>query len=311
MPQSKSVVSPVKRPRRVIDGLLLLDKPQGMSSNQALQRVKHLLQAAKAGHTGSLDPLATGMLPICLGEATKFAGRGLEAHKTYEVEMRLGYVRTTLDAEGEIRPGNLLGPMQANDIETVLAAFRGEQYQTPPMYSALKQQGRPLYELARQGIEVERAPRRVCIDQLELRQRQEDHWILRVSCSKGTYIRSLVDDLGQRLGCGAYVVALRRLQVGCWTQMHSLNTVAEAVAQETLAALLLPVSALVQDCKKLELCEAIAYNFRQGQSVLLHESPEVLGDLGERAVFVNGAFIGMGTLSEQQRLSPLRLLAVH
>ena len=197
---AKQVVTQVKRIRRPIDGILLLDKPQGMSSNQALQRVKYLYQAEKAGHTGSLDPLATGLLPICLGEATKYSQHLLDANKVYRTRMRLGQKTTTADAEGDITQECAVPFFDDATIEKVLAQFRGTIQQIPSMYSALKKDGKPLYELARQGIEIAREPRTIHIYRLELLRVEPLHWELEVACSKGTYIRNLVEDMGEASG---------------------------------------------------------------------------------------------------------------
>jgi tRNA pseudouridine55 synthase len=207
-------MSKPRRPRRPIDGVLLLDKPQGITSNQALMRVRHLYQADKAGHTGSLDPLATGLLPVCLGEASKFTQYLLEADKVYVTRIRLGVATTTGDAEGEVVAEAAVPALDAAAIEAVLQQFRGEIDQVPSMFSALKKDGRPLYELARKGIEVERPARRITVHRLTLLAVEGNEWTLEAHVSKGTYIRSLAEDIGKVLGCGAHVVMLRRLSLG-------------------------------------------------------------------------------------------------
>ena len=219
-----------RRKGRAIDGVVLLDKPQGMTSNFALQKVRRLFAAQKAGHTGSLDPLATGVLPICLGEATKFSRYLLDADKGYYTTAKLGDIRTTSDSEGETVLLQAVPDYSDDQIQAVLDQFRGAIDQVPTMYSALKYQGRPLYEYARQGITVERSARPITIHKLELLARRQDELDLQVACSKGTYIRTLVEDIGQALGCGAHVSMLRRYQAGCFE-------LADTVTFEQLEAL--------------------------------------------------------------------------
>jgi tRNA pseudouridine55 synthase len=199
---------------RKVNGILLLDKPLGITSNDALQRVKHLFRARKAGHTGSLDPLATGLLPICLGEATKISAFLLDADKRYRVKVKLGVTTTTADAEGEVLEEKPITGVDQARIEAALESFRGEIDQLPPMYSAIKHKGERLYNLARQGIEVEREPRRITIHSLVLLDWQAPEFSLDVHCSKGTYVRTLAEDIGNVLGCGAHVTALHRSGVG-------------------------------------------------------------------------------------------------
>jgi tRNA pseudouridine55 synthase len=228
-----------KYPARPINGILLLDKPLHLSSNQALQKVKHLLQAKKAGHTGSLDPLATGMLPICFGKATKLAQSFLGADKQYTVTAKLGETTATGDAEGEVLETKPVPSLTAEDLQTVLAKFKGEITQIPPMYSAVKIAGKPLYQLARQGITVERQPRAINIYALELVELSLPLMTLKVHCSKGTYIRTLAEDIGQALGCGAYVTALRRTTVGHFSSdtMLTIEQLIELYEAEGLAGL--------------------------------------------------------------------------
>jgi tRNA pseudouridine55 synthase len=202
-----------RRPRRPVSGVLLLDKPVGWTSNAALQAVKHLYQAAKAGHTGSLDPLASGLLPICLGEATKLSGFLLNADKGYRFTCRLGVTTTTGDAEGEVVAVRPVGPLSRESMEAALRRFVGTIRQIPPMYSALKHNGQPLYKLARKGMEVERAPREVTVRELHLLRLDDEEFECELRCSKGTYVRTLATDLGEILGCGAHVTALRRTVV--------------------------------------------------------------------------------------------------
>ncbi len=211
-----------------VNGVLLLDKPAGMSSNHALQRVRRLFQAQKAGHTGTLDPMATGLLPVCFGEATKFSSYLLDADKCYRTYVRLGEITDTGDAEGAVVERRSVAGFTDTDIERALASFRGEIKQVPPMYSALKHQGRPLYELARQGKTIERAPRPVTVYDMRLLGRDASGFELEVACSKGTYIRTLAEDIGHALGCGAHITALRRLRTGTFDDsgMVSLETLA-------------------------------------------------------------------------------------
>lgn len=197
-----------------VNGVLLLDKPKGVSSNHALQRVRRLFQAQKAGHTGTLDPMATGLLPICLGEATKFSSHLLEADKVYRTRIELGVITDTGDAEGTVMEQHEVPSLSVDDVEAVLSRFRGEIDQVPPMYSALKHNGKKLYELAREGKQVERAARRVSVYDARLLAFEDTAFELEVSCSKGTYIRTLAEDIGQALGCGAHISQLRSSKRG-------------------------------------------------------------------------------------------------
>lgn len=256
----------MKHRGRAIHGILLLDKPLGLSSNQALQRVRHALGAAKGGHTGALDPLATGMLPLCFGEATRLAGLLLTSDKAYVTEARLGARTTTGDAEGEIIDERPVPTLDAARIEQVLARFRGDIVQVPPMYSALKHQGRTLYSLARQGVEVERAARPVHIHELRCTEATTQTLQLDVTCSKGTYIRTLVEDIGEALGCGAHVSALRRTWVAPFQNqpMHTLDELL-ALDAEHLAALLLPTDAGLVSLRRLDLDPTDTENLSYGR----------------------------------------------
>lgn len=240
---------------RQIDGILLLDKPVGISSNHALQKIKHLFQAKKAGHTGTLDVLASGLLIICFGKATKLANILLNANKSYYVEAKLGIRTETCDAEGEIVEVKPTNHITKESLDKVLHSFRGEILQTPSMYSALKHNGTPLYKLARQGIVVPREPRRINIFQLDLLKWHQDSLELNVTCSKGTYIRNLIDDIGQALGCGAYVTALRRLSIGKFqsSQMCTIEELQQLFTAEGIAAIdtkILPPTILTADTFK-------------------------------------------------------------
>jgi len=295
--------SPVKKRWRRVDGVLLLDKPRGMTSNDALQKARRLFSAEKAGHTGTLDPLADGLLPLCFGEATKFSSDLLDADKTYEAEVRLGQRTDTADAEGQVIAERPVAVDEAA-LSLALERFRGEIDQVPPMYSALKRDGRPLYELARQGIEVERAARRVTIHVLELLSFASPMLRLRVTCSKGTYIRSLADDLGELLGCGAHLTALRRtavggLQVAGAQTLEALVAIPEAEREACLA----PVDALVQELPRIDLESLAAERFRQGNAV------ECLLPVADRfRVYAGGQLLGVGIPDARQRLQPKRLL---
>lgn len=307
-------MSKPRRPRRLIDGILLLDKPQGLSSNQALQRVRGFYQADKAGHTGSLDPLATGLLPVCLGEASKFTQYLLDADKVYRTRIRLGQRTSTGDAEGEVIAEAPVPVLSTEMIEKVLAQFRGEISQVPPMYSALKKDGRPLYELARQGIEVERAARQLTIHRLELLPAEEnqraDELLLEAHVSKGTYIRSLAEDIGDALGCGAHVVMLRRLSHGPFVMpvmvtLEQLEQVLNDGGQAAIDELLLPAWAGIASWPRLELSESAAFYVLQGQSVRVSGAPAQ----GSVLLFEEGGrFLGVGEVDDESRVLPKRLI---
>jgi tRNA pseudouridine55 synthase len=258
-----------KIPRRLLDGVLLLDKPLGLSSNDALIRAKRIYLAKKAGHTGTLDPLATGLLPLCFGEATKFSQDLLEADKTYEATMRLGVRTTTGDAEGEALETREVVCDEAA-IHAAMTAFRGEITQIPPMYSALKRDGKPLYEYARAGQTVEREARHVSILALEMIACALPDVTFRVTCSKGTYVRTLAEDIGEKLGCGAHLVALRRTGVGTLTLEHAvtLDTLSEATP-EARDSWLQPVDALLSTFPAVHLDADSSRRFTQGQRLKL------------------------------------------
>tara|TARA_R110002051_G_scaffold8386_2_gene35172 strand:- start:2019 stop:2939 length:921 start_codon:yes stop_codon:yes gene_type:complete len=295
--------------RRDIDGVLIFDKPLGMSSNNALQKVRWLFNAAKGGHTGSLDPLASGVLPLCLGEATKFSQYLLDADKAYVTEARLGMTTTTGDAEGDVletKPVNVT----LEQVESFLPQFTGDILQIPPMYSALKHEGQPLYKLARAGETVERKPRSVTINQLKVLGLEGDRLRLEVHCTKGTYIRTLVEDLGNALGCGAHVSELRRIQAGPFD-------LSKAVTLETLEALhaegghlaldhlLLPSDCGLEDWPEVELTEQTAYYLNHGQAVRVPGSP-AFGMVRLRDP--SGQFIGIGEMTDDARVAPKRLM---
>lgn len=292
-----------------VDGVLLLDKPEGMSSNQALQRARRLLQAQKAGHTGTLDPMATGLLPVCLGEATKFSAHLLDADKVYRTRVKLGEITATGDAEGEVIERRPVAPLGAHEVERVLDRFRGEIEQVPPMYSALKHQGRPLYELAREGKTIARAPRRVRVYDTRLLAHDAEGFELEVTCSKGTYIRTLAEDIGQALGCGGHITALRRLKTGPFadTGMLSLAALEACGDQAAREAALLPTDALVAHLPRVDVDEAAANRLLQGQQA---ETDTTGLSTDDRVrLYRDGAFLGLVTVMATGRVAPRRLVA--
>jgi tRNA pseudouridine55 synthase len=293
----------VKKAWKQVDGVLLLDKPLGLSSNDALQKARRLFSAAKGGHTGTLDPLATGLLPLCFGEATKFSADLLDADKTYEATLQLGVTTDSGDAEGQIIE-NAAVNVSENDIFSVLPRFIGDIEQIPPMHSALKRDGRPLYELARQGIEVERAPRAVTIHAIDCLAFAGDVLKLRVRCSKGTYIRVLAADIGRALGCGAHLTALRRTEVGDLT-LNGAATLAdlEALAEDERGSRLQPVDALLSSLPRVEVAGEHAERFRHGNPVPLPE-----GLAGKIRVYADGRLIGVGEPGPGGQLWPKRLV---
>ncbi|UTF59377.1 tRNA pseudouridine(55) synthase TruB [Gilvimarinus sp. DA14] len=306
-----------KRKGRAIDGVLLLDKPLGMSSNHALQRAKRLFFAAKAGHTGSLDPLATGVLPVCFGEATKFSQFLLDADKTYEATFVLGEKTSTGDAEGEVLEDIDASELSEAQVASAMTRFMGEIDQVPPMYSALKQNGQPLYKLARQGIEVEREARQVEIleyNLLAFRPGQRAELDVEVHCSKGTYIRSLAEDLGEALEVGGHVSALRRTFTGGFEieQCITLDELSDERGEgraETLDHHLLPVDTPVDHLPKITLPADSAHYFRLGNPVMDAQVYRT-GEEGDmvRVFCESGQFLGVATLDEG-RVAPKRLLA--
>lgn len=295
---------------RNISGIVLLDKDPGLTSNEALQAVKRLFQARKAGHTGSLDPLASGLLPVCLGEATKVSGFLLDANKRYWVRCRLGQRTTTGDAEGEILETRPIAGVDRARIERVLEGLEGPQQQIPPMYSAVKHQGQRLYKLARQGVEVERKPRPVVIHTLTLLQLEGEVLEFDVRCSKGTYVRTLAEDIGAALGCGAHVTALRRLAVGPYdgAEMVSLETLRGLAAQGmgALDAVLLPMESALAEWPDVRLSDDAAYYLRRGQPVLVPHAPtRGLVRLYAR----DRRFLGVGQILDDGRVAPRRLIS--
>lgn len=289
-----------------INGIILLDKPEGISSNRALQKVKGMFAARKAGHTGSLDPLATGLLPICFGEATKFSQYLLDADKSYRVTAKLGESTTTADSEGDILLQRAVPELTKTALDTILAAFRGPIEQVPPMYSALKHQGKPLYRLARRGIEVERPARKVTIFRLDCLDVDAMSMTLEVDCSKGTYIRSLVHDIGEMLGCGAHVTQLRRTGIaGCAVEhMHSLDYL-QGQERAALHNLILPTDTLLQHVPNFSLTQEQANILCHGQVFALDTAPSA--DLF-RLTHPRFGFIGLGYMKNGTHLAAKRLM---
>jgi tRNA pseudouridine55 synthase len=299
---------PPKKPRDLVDGVLLIDKPVGLSSNDALIKAKRVVNAKKAGHTGTLDPFATGLLPLCFGEATKFSQDLLEADKTYDAVVHLGITTTTGDTEGEAvetRPVNVT----VEQIEAALAKFRGPILQVPPMYSALKRDGKALYEYAREGITLEREARPVTIHRLEMLAYDAPMLTIRVTCSKGTYVRVLGEDIGAELGCGAHLNALRRIQVGSLT-VDGMVTLEQLQAHDNPLSLLAPVDALLSSFPRVELTPELAARFLNGQRLALNREPVTLPETpGRVRVYHDDKLLGTAILQDWGVLAPERLIA--
>ncbi|ELY2497923.1 tRNA pseudouridine(55) synthase TruB [Cronobacter muytjensii] len=312
----------MSRPRRRgrdVHGVLLLDKPQGLSSNDALQKVKRLYNANRAGHTGALDPLATGMLPVCLGEATKFSQYLLDSDKRYRVVARLGQRTDTSDADGTVveeRPVTF----SEQALQDVLESFRGDTLQVPTMFSALKYQGKPLYEYARQGIEVPREARPITVYELLFIRHEGNELELEVHCSKGTYIRTIIDDLGEKLGCGAHVTYLRRLTVSKYpvermVTLEQLNALLEEAQQQDIAPselldpLLMPMDSPASDYPVVNLPLTSSVYFKNGNPVRTSDAPS------EGLVRVTEGeaqkFLGMGEIDSEGRVAPRRLVVEY
>ncbi|APE31017.1 tRNA pseudouridine(55) synthase TruB [Halomonas aestuarii] len=292
-----------------VNGVLLLDKPAGASSNHALQRVRRLFQAQKAGHTGTLDPMATGLLPVCFGEATKFSAHLLEADKVYRTRVELGAVTDTGDAEGSVVERHAVPRLTEADIAGVLTRFRGEIDQVPPMYSALKHQGRKLYELAREGKSIERAARRVTVYDARLLACRDEAFELEVRVSKGTYIRTLAEDIGRALGCGAHISALRRLATGPFEAagMRDLESLEALHDQGAREATLLPVDVLVDHLPRLDVDAVAAGRLTHGQAARV--DPLGLPEGETARLYRDEAFLGLGTVTGPQEVAPKRLLS--
>lgn len=296
-----------------IHGVLLLDKPINMTSNGALQRVKRLFNAKKAGHTGSLDPIATGMLPICFGEATKFSQFLLESDKSYYVTAKLGVQTTTGDLEGEVVATLPVVGVTTERVQEVASKFLGEIEQIPPMYSAIKHNGRPLYEFARRGVEIERKSRKVKIFSLNLEKVDNDQITFHVHCSKGTYVRTLVEDMGKMLGCGGHVIGLRRLTVTPYANAtmytwETLEAISQRLGSTGLLSCLLPVETAVQVFPAVKLTTSAEFYMRTGQSV--RTSFPIDSSL-VRLMSEDARFLGMGEVMSDGRVKPHRMLSTH
>ena len=304
-----------KNKGRNVSGVLLLDKPQGGSSNHILQRVKRLFGAAKAGHTGSLDPLATGMLPVCFGEATKISAFLLDADKRYHLKCQLGVNTTTGDAEGEVIDTQDVSAISEADVKKVLPDFLGEISQVPPMYSAIKHNGERLYKLARQGIEVERKARQVTIydidyislDWEQLSDQKRLILELEVHCSKGTYVRTLVEDIAKKLNCGAHITSLRRLSVGPYDgdmlTIDQLEALAEQ-GEDVLDSCLQPVDSGVSDWPDVHLTPDAAFYVQQGQAVMVPQAPTQ----GWVRIYDQDHFLGLGEIQDDGLVAPRRMI---
>ena len=299
------------KPRgRNVTGILLLDKPVGLTSNDALQRVKSLFRARKAGHTGSLDKAASGLLPVCFGEATKFSGFLLNADKHYRTVFQLGIQTSTGDAEGEVVFRGALQDLTRTRINAALKHFKGTILQVPPMYSALKHKGQRLYKLAHQGLEVDREPREITVHRIELLDYRDEELELEILCSKGTYIRTLAEDIGKELGCGAHVKFLRRIGVGPYSDKNLLTIPQlESIAETGLPDLdaeMLGVDSVLQDMPAVHLVDPVAFYLCQGQPVMVPGAP-TSGTL--RVYTEEGRFLGVGEVLDDGRVAPKRLVA--
>tara|TARA_B100000949_G_scaffold82620_2_gene73997 strand:+ start:2553 stop:3470 length:918 start_codon:yes stop_codon:yes gene_type:complete len=298
-----------RRKVRNINGIVVLDKANGLSSNAALQEVKRLYEANKAGHAGSLDPLATGVLPVCLGEATKVSQFLLDSDKRYRARIKLGIRTDTGDSEGSIIERNEGISVSRKAIERALTKFKGEVEQVPPMHSAIKMNGVPLYKLARKGITVEREPRLVTLYQICLVEFVNSELELEISCSKGTYIRTIADDLGQELGCGAHVIELRRTQAGVFTEKDSISSEELALEKENrgldkIDQFLIPMDRAIQDLPEVNLPSITASHVKNGQAVLVRHLPKN----GLVRMYEDEQFIGIGSIDDDGKVAPKRLI---
>lgn len=301
-----------RRRGRDVSGVIVVDKPSGISSNDAVQRAKRLFGAQKVGHTGSLDPLATGVLPLCFGEATKFSRFLLSSNKKYWVRIKLGIATDSGDADGKVTATRKVENVDVAKIEDVLRFFRGEIDQVPSMFSAIKYKGQPLYKLARQGIEIERQARRVTIYTNELVQFGDDELELEIHCSKGTYIRTIAEELGELLRCGAHVIALRRRAAGPYDEsdLTTFDELEAAREKGSLDSFLQPVSSTVREWPEVKLTDDTAYYVRQGQPVIVPHAPtsgwvrlsEIIDETSTR-------FIGVGEVLDDGRVAPRRLVS--
>jgi tRNA pseudouridine55 synthase len=296
---------------RDITGIVVVDKPSGHSSNHILQQVKRLFNANKAGHTGSLDPLASGVLPVCLGDATKLSGYLLDADKQYEVTCKLGITTDSGDADGNVIAEQAIPEFDENQLNMILIEFIGEQDQVPPMFSALKHQGQPLYKLARQGIEIERKSRRITIYGIELLQFDEASFTLRVQCSKGTYIRTLVEDISHRLGTGGHVTMLRRIAVAGYSldDAVSLENLKQILEQEDVEALdeqLNPAEEALPEWPSIKLDETCCKQLSFGQTIQVTQQYQCAN---VRLFDPQMQFLGLGEMTPDGVIKPKRLFA--
>jgi len=297
---------------RSIDGIVILDKAIGLSSNRALQEVKRIFDAQKAGHTGSLDPLATGVLPLCLGEATKVSQFLLDSDKKYRAKVKLGVRTDSGDSEGNVLESCADFQVSQQQIEKALIPFRGEIEQVPPMYSALKVNGVPLYKMARKGQTIEREARQITVYSIELTAFEGDELELEIACSKGTYIRTIADDLGQALGCGAHIIALRRTQAGAFTEADCVTTQqlieeCESGGLSVIDEHLIPMDKAIEDLPEVVLPSITASFIKNGQAVLVRHLPEE----GLVRLYEEGQFIGIGCIDDDGKVAPRRLIVTH
>jgi len=297
---------------RDITGIVVVDKPSGRSSNHVLQQVKRLFDAKKAGHTGSLDPLATGLLPICLGEATKVSSYLLDADKRYQVTCQLGVLTDSGDSDGNVIETNTVAEFTQQQLATIVSKFIGQQQQVPPMYSALKHQGQPLYKLARQGIVVERKSRQITLYDIQILACTTDTFTLDVTCSKGTYIRTLVEDISRELGCGGHVTMLRRIEVAGYQEAQSisveqLDILAQQEGIEALDKCLLPTEDALPDWPAIDVSDEMVTALRYGQSVQVEHAFE---RANVRLFDQEKSFLGLGEMSETGLVAPKRVFVI-
>lgn len=293
-----------------IDGILLLDKPLGRTSNSALQKVRYLFNAKKAGHTGSLDPLATGVLPICFGQASKVTSLLLNSNKRYIFTLELGSTTTSGDKEGVVLQTREIKPFNKSDIETVISTFRGDIKQIPPMYSALKHNGQPLYKLARQGIEIKRKERKVTIHELKLLEFTNNTITFNVMCSKGTYIRTLAQDIGESLGCGAHLSMLKRTEVepfNC-SRLYTIEEIERLSEANDLDKTLLPIDSVLQEYPSMVLSTEEEKRIKNGLKVARRDIPE---SQIIRLYSNDNEFIGIGRFSSDYQLAAKRLMKTN
>lgn len=297
---------------RNINGIVLLDKPIGLTSNGALQRVKHLYEANKAGHTGSLDPLATGVLPLCLGEATKVSQFLLDSDKKYRATVQLGVRTDSADSEGNVIATCDEFSVSKKDLLSAIGQFKGEIQQVPPMHSALKVDGIPLYKRAHKGEVIERKPRTVVVHSIELMAFEENEVVLEIACSKGTYIRTIADDLGEALGCGGHITALHRMKAGVFSEhaCFSLENLTEQKELQGLPALddlLIPMDKAIEDLPAVVLPSITADFVKNGQAVLVSHLPAE----GLVRMYEDEQFLGIGCIDDDGKVAPKRLVVTH